>query len=153
MYLFSYSGLARQARQPHHLPTVTSPDWHGPHQDCSSHFHPGETLPSGDVWGLYCSSRPFCGVSSLSPWRIMFLGILNPNIEHPLFHWPWIYYSMVDKPTPRDRMVQCVKWYLSAFHAGRRSNVAKKPYNPILGETFECYYDIPGEEVTTVGHL
>uniref|UniRef100_A0A1I8INB7 PH domain-containing protein n=1 Tax=Macrostomum lignano TaxID=282301 RepID=A0A1I8INB7_9PLAT len=35
---------------------------------------------------------------------------------------------------PRDRMIACLKWYLSAFHAGRRSAVAKKPYNPILGE-------------------
>lgn len=45
--------------------------------------------------------------------------------------------------TPRDRMVQCMRFYLSAFHAGRRSQVAKKPYNPILGETFQCYYNLP----------
>lgn len=43
---------------------------------------------------------------------------------------------------PRDRMVQVVRWYLSAFHAGRRSEVAKKPYNPIIGETFRCWWDI-----------
>ncbi|PAA80401.1 hypothetical protein BOX15_Mlig023906g1 [Macrostomum lignano] len=42
---------------------------------------------------------------------------------------------------PRDRMIACLKWYLSAFHAGRRSAVAKKPYNPILGEIFQCYWD------------
>ncbi len=35
-----------------------------------------------------------------------------------------------------------MKWYLSAFHAGRKSAVAKKPYNPILGEIFQCHYDI-----------
>lgn len=40
----------------------------------------------------------------------------------------------------QDRMVRCLRWYLSAFHAGRRSDVAKKPYNPILGETFLCYW-------------
>uniref|UniRef100_A0A1I8F603 DUF3504 domain-containing protein n=1 Tax=Macrostomum lignano TaxID=282301 RepID=A0A1I8F603_9PLAT len=33
------------------------------------------------------------------------------------------------------------QWYLSAFHAGRRSAVAKKPYNPILGEIFQCLLD------------
>ncbi|KOB73019.1 Oxysterol-binding protein [Operophtera brumata] len=33
-------------------------------------------------------------------------------------------------------MVQVVRWYLSSFHAGRKSQVAKKPYNPILGELF-----------------
>jgi hypothetical protein len=40
-------------------------------------------------------------------------------------------------------MVQVVKWYLSTFHAGRKSPIAKKPYNPILGETFQCWYDVP----------
>jgi len=44
-------------------------------------------------------------------------------------------------PTPQDRMVQCMRWYLSAFHAGRPSDVAKKPYNPIIGETFQCWMD------------
>jgi hypothetical protein len=50
--------------------------------------------------------------------------------------------SITDYQTPRERFIQVVKWYLSAFHAGRKSTVAKKPYNPILGEIFQCYYDI-----------
>ena len=53
-------------------------------------------------------------------------------------------FSIADQKTPRDRLVQVVRWYLSAFHAGRKSGVAKKPYNPILGETFRCYYELPG---------
>lgn len=44
---------------------------------------------------------------------------------------------------PKDRMVQVVKWYLSSYHAGRKGSVAKKPYNPILGEIFKCYWDVP----------
>ncbi|CAH8676754.1 unnamed protein product [Schistosoma rodhaini] len=47
--------------------------------------------------------------------------------------------------TPRDRMVSCLRWYLSAFHAGRRSSVAKKPYNPTLGEIFRCYWPLSKE--------
>lgn len=54
---------------------------------------------------------------------------------------------IADLTTPRDRMVQVVRWYLSAYHAGRKSAVAKKPYNPILGEIFQCYWDIPTEKV------
>lgn len=41
-------------------------------------------------------------------------------------------------------MVQIVRWYLSSYHAGRNSAVAKKPYNPILGEMFRCHWDVPG---------
>lgn len=39
-------------------------------------------------------------------------------------------------------MVQVVQWYLCSYHAGRKSTVAKKPYNPILGEIFQCYWDL-----------
>ena len=31
---------------------------------------------------------------------------------------------------------------MSTFRAGRKSPVAKKPYNPILGEIFQCWYDL-----------
>ena len=36
-----------------------------------------------------------------------------------------------------------VKWYLSSFHTGRKGAVAKKPFNPILGETFRCHWKLP----------
>ena len=48
--------------------------------------------------------------------------------------------------------VQCSRWYLSASHARPRSSVAKKPYNPVLGEIFRCYYDLPNEKHTTVSY-
>lgn len=40
-------------------------------------------------------------------------------------------------------MIQVVKWYMASYHAGRKSSVAKKPYNPILGEVFKCWWDLP----------
>ncbi len=64
-----------------------------------------------------------------------------------------VVHSIPDKETPEERMVQTVRWYLSAFHAGRRSSVAKKPYNPIIGETFLCHYDLPEEEKTDVSQI
>lgn len=57
-----------------------------------------------------------------------------------------IYFSIADMPTPRDRMVQVVRWYLCSFHAGRKSGVAKKPYNPVLGEVFRCHWDLMNEK-------
>uniref|UniRef100_A0A8C1AN10 Oxysterol-binding protein n=1 Tax=Cyprinus carpio carpio TaxID=630221 RepID=A0A8C1AN10_CYPCA len=54
--------------------------------------------------------------------------------------------DLTKQQDPRDRMVQVVKWYLSAFHAGRKGSVAKKPYNPILGEVFFCHWDLPESE-------
>ncbi|XP_065167582.1 oxysterol-binding protein-related protein 9 [Atheta coriaria] len=58
------------------------------------------------------------------------------------FAHPDIFVGIADQKDPRDRMVQVVRWYLSSYHAGRKSCVAKKPYNPILGETFTCHWDV-----------
>ncbi|XP_064189368.1 oxysterol-binding protein-related protein 9 isoform X5 [Anguilla rostrata] len=65
------------------------------------------------------------------------------------FAHPDLFVSIADQPEPRERMVQVVKWYLSAFHAGRKGSVAKKPYNPILGEVFFCHWDMPAESEET----
>uniref|UniRef100_A0A8C8H243 Oxysterol-binding protein n=1 Tax=Oncorhynchus tshawytscha TaxID=74940 RepID=A0A8C8H243_ONCTS len=61
------------------------------------------------------------------------------------FAHPDLFVSIADQLEPKERMVQVVKWYMSAFHAGRKSSVAKKPYNPILGEVFFCHWDLPSE--------
>ncbi|XP_058810229.1 oxysterol-binding protein-related protein 9 isoform X2 [Phymastichus coffea] len=59
------------------------------------------------------------------------------------FALPDQFVRIADMPTPRERMVQVVKWYVCSFHAGRKSGVAKKPYNPVLGEIFRCHWDMP----------
>ncbi len=58
------------------------------------------------------------------------------------FAHPDIFVSITDQETPQERMVQMVRWYLSAFHAGRKGSVAKKPYNPVLGEVFKCHWNL-----------
>ncbi|XP_029208493.2 oxysterol-binding protein-related protein 9-like [Acropora millepora] len=59
------------------------------------------------------------------------------------FAHPDLFVDVVNYSNPRDRMVAVVRWYLSAFHAGRKGSVAKKPYNPILGEMFRCFWVLP----------
>ena len=61
------------------------------------------------------------------------------------FAHPDLFVSIADQSTAEGRFIQVVRWYLSAFHAGRKSSVAKKPYNPVVGETFKCHWKIPGE--------
>ncbi|XP_047116854.1 oxysterol-binding protein-related protein 9 isoform X4 [Schistocerca piceifrons] len=62
------------------------------------------------------------------------------------FAHPDVFVSIADFKDPKDRMVQVLRWYMSAYHAGRKSVVAKKPYNPVLGEVFQCHWDVPGVE-------
>ena len=41
-----------------------------------------------------------------------------------------------------------LKWYFSAFKTGRKP-ISKKPYNPIIGEIFQCYYTLPAKTTKT----
>jgi len=42
---------------------------------------------------------------------------------------------------PINRLMHIVKWYLSGFY--KKPKGPKKPYNPILGEKFRCFWDNP----------
>jgi len=62
------------------------------------------------------------------------------------FAHPDLFKGIPDFKDPKSRILQVLKWYLSSFHAGRKGSVAKKPYNPILGEIFQCKYDLTDEK-------
>ncbi|XP_067282743.1 oxysterol-binding protein-related protein 10 isoform X2 [Pseudorasbora parva] len=60
---------------------------------------------------------------------------------------PDLFLSISAGNTPEERMVRFVEYYMTAFHEGRKGAVAKKPYNPVLGETFCCSWAVPRENV------
>lgn len=64
---------------------------------------------------------------------------------------PDMFLSITAGATAEDRIVRFVEYYLTAFHEGRKGAVAKKPYNPVLGETFHCSWEVPREKVKPLG--
>lgn len=42
------------------------------------------------------------------------------------------------------RFVKVVKWYLAGWHIAPKA--VKKPLNPVLGEHFTCYWDLPNKQ-------
>lgn len=56
---------------------------------------------------------------------------------------PDLFVTISDGGSPEDRMVRFVEYYLTSFHEGRKGAIAKKPYNPIIGETFHCSWKVP----------
>jgi len=64
------------------------------------------------------------------------------------FAHPDIFTDIAVKSSPEERMVQVLKWYLSSFSASRKSTIAKKPYNPIIGEIFRCWWSLPQVSAT-----
>ncbi|XP_036394255.1 oxysterol-binding protein-related protein 10 [Megalops cyprinoides] len=63
---------------------------------------------------------------------------------------PDMFLSITAAVTPEDRIVRFVEYYLTAFHEGRKGAVAKKPYNPVLGESFHCSWEVPRDKVRPV---
>ncbi|GCC25193.1 hypothetical protein chiPu_0003600 [Chiloscyllium punctatum] len=56
---------------------------------------------------------------------------------------PDLFIAITDGATPEERMIRFVEYYLTSFHEGRKGAIAKKPYNPIIGETFHCSWNVP----------
>ncbi|XP_077364368.1 oxysterol-binding protein-related protein 10 isoform X3 [Festucalex cinctus] len=60
---------------------------------------------------------------------------------------PDLFLSIAGGVTAEDRIVRFVEYYLTSFHEGRKGAVAKKPYNPVLGETFHCSWEVPRDKI------
>ncbi|KAM4626425.1 LOW QUALITY PROTEIN: oxysterol-binding protein-related protein 11 [Discoglossus pictus] len=62
---------------------------------------------------------------------------------------PDLFLSISAGQSPEDRMVRFVEYYLTSFHEGRKGALAKKPYNPIIGESFHCSWRVPKDSLQT----
>ncbi|XP_061677421.1 oxysterol-binding protein-related protein 10 isoform X2 [Syngnathoides biaculeatus] len=60
---------------------------------------------------------------------------------------PDLFLSITAGVTAEERIVRFVEYYLTSFTEGRKGAVAKKPYNPILGEIFHCSWEVPRDKV------
>ncbi|NXP21337.1 OSB11 protein, partial [Scytalopus superciliaris] len=62
---------------------------------------------------------------------------------------PDLFVAITDGTSPEERMIRFVEYYLTSFHEGRKGAIAKKPYNPIIGETFHCSWRLPKSDIGT----
>ncbi|XP_050773002.1 oxysterol-binding protein-related protein 11 isoform X1 [Gopherus flavomarginatus] len=62
---------------------------------------------------------------------------------------PDLFIAITNGATPEERMIRFVEYYLTSFHEGRKGAIAKKPYNPIIGETFHCSWRMAKGEVAS----
>ncbi|THD23767.1 Oxysterol-binding protein [Fasciola hepatica] len=68
---------------------------------------------------------------------------------HSYFPLTYFRYSRITRaPDPESRMIAFVQWYLTTFHAGRKDKICKKPYNPIIGESFHCCWPLDPQIAT-----
>lgn len=62
---------------------------------------------------------------------------------------PDLFIAITNGATAEDRMIRFVEYYLTSFHEGRKGAIAKKPYNPIIGEIFHCSWRVPKSDVAS----
>ncbi|KAI0970463.1 Oxysterol-binding protein [Xylaria arbuscula] len=133
------SGLTRRHRA-HSTASSKSSGSTGDNEDDSSIMEPDQ----GNVLTHIISQlRPGADLSRVVlPTFILEPRSMLERITNFMCH-PEMLLSIPDLEDPVDRFVSVVKFYLSGWHI--RPPGVKKPLNPILGEVYSCYWDLPGQ--------
>ncbi|KAG9340000.1 hypothetical protein JZ751_022110, partial [Albula glossodonta] len=93
------------------------------------------------IWTLLKQVRPGMDLSKV----VLPTFILEPRsfldkLSDYYYHADFLSEAAVEE-NPYNRMKKVVKWYLSGFY--KKPKGLKKPYNPIIGETFRCMWIHP----------
>lgn len=114
---------------------------HSPEEEFGAAGEQVEELPEEHkslIWFLVKQVRPGMDLSKV----VLPTFILEPRsfldkLADSYYHAD-ILSKAVLEDDPFTRMKTVVQWYLSGFY--KKPKGLKKPYNPILGETFRCYW-------------
>ncbi|XP_073667041.1 oxysterol-binding protein-related protein 10 isoform X3 [Tursiops truncatus] len=143
-----------QAGQPSHRPGASESilGWHGPKSHSTEQLKNGTlgSLPSASAsitWAILpnsvedeqtCPPEPEVVLPTFILEKRSLLEMYADFLAHPD-----LLLAVTAGATPQDRVIGFVEYYLTAFHEGRKGTLAKKPYNPIIGETFHCSWEVP----------
>ncbi|XP_053211143.1 oxysterol-binding protein-related protein 8-like [Panonychus citri] len=99
------------------------------------------------LWSLLKQVRPGMDLSKV----VLPTFILEPRsfldkLSDYYYHCDILSKAVIEED-PLIRMKKVVKWYLSGFY--KKPKGLKKPYNPILGECFRCYWAHPETDSRT----
>uniref|UniRef100_A0A3Q3D9R3 Oxysterol-binding protein n=1 Tax=Hippocampus comes TaxID=109280 RepID=A0A3Q3D9R3_HIPCM len=101
----------------------------------------------GLIWGILKQLRPGMDLSKV----VLPTFILEPRSFLDKLSDYYYHADLLSQAALEDssygRMKQVVRWYLSGFY--KKPKGLKKPYNPILGETFRCCWPHPQSEGCT----
>jgi len=96
------------------------------------------------LMGIISQLRPGCDLSRITlPTFILERKSMLERITNQLQQ-PDIILEAKNSKDPLQRFLLVVKWYLSGWHIAPKA--VKKPLNPVLGEFFTSYWDLPNNE-------
>uniref|UniRef100_A0A914DLY0 Oxysterol-binding protein n=1 Tax=Acrobeloides nanus TaxID=290746 RepID=A0A914DLY0_9BILA len=147
-----------QRKRPSGESTENEPDWGDSHENFDQIYENNEESDLGDVQQQHGSvlmhllSQVSVGMDLTKVTLPTFILERRSLLEMyaDFFAHPDDFIVAVDLKTPEERFLSVVRYYLMAFYPARKSGVAKKPYNPILGETFRCRWNLPNMELSGV---
>jgi len=127
------------------------PDWEDSHEDFDKIYENHEESDLGDVQQQHGSvlmhllSQVSVGMDLTKVTLPTFILERRSLLEMyaDFFAHPDDFLKGISSNSPEERMISVVQYYLGSFYPARKSGVAKKPYNPILGETFRCKWTVP----------
>ncbi len=91
--------------------------------------------------GIISQLRPGSDLSRITlPTFILERKSMLERITNQLQHYD-ILLAAEKEEDPVQRFLLVLKWYLSGWHITPKA--VKKPLNPVLGEYFTCYWDLP----------
>lgn len=94
--------------------------------------------------GIISQLKPGCDLSRITlPTFILEKKSMLERITNQL-QFPDILLEAHSEKEDLNRFVGVVKWYLSGWHIAPKA--VKKPLNPVLGEYFTCYWDLPNKQ-------
>lgn len=94
--------------------------------------------------GIISQLKPGCDLSRITlPTFILEKKSMLERITNQL-QFPDILLAAHEEKDELARFVGVVKWYLSGWHIAPKA--VKKPLNPVLGEYFTCYWDLPNKQ-------
>lgn len=96
------------------------------------------------LMGIITQLKPGCDLSRITlPTFILEKKSMLERIANQL-QLPDLLLQARDSKNDLERFVNVVKWYLSGWHIAPKA--VKKPLNPVLGEYFTAYWDLPNKQ-------
>lgn len=95
--------------------------------------------------GIISQLRPGCDLSRITlPTFILERKSMLERITNQLQQPDIVLEAEATRDDPLKRFILVVKWYMSCWHIAPKA--VKKPLNPILGEYFTCYWNLPNNK-------
>lgn len=96
------------------------------------------------LMGIITQLKPGCDLSRITlPTFILEKKSMLERIGNQL-QFPDILLDAHSTTNELERFLKVVKWYLSGWHIAPKA--VKKPLNPVLGEYFTAYWDLPNKQ-------